>query len=543
MNDEEFSQKIGLIAYKEFSEVTEEEVRLLEIEKNRCRSFLYFLKYCRILQAPTQGNTGGLIPFQLLPHVRAIIRHYLTYRLLSILKARQIYVSTISAAYFLWHNLFYRGSTWELFSKGEYEATELLGKAQRIYAHLPPFLKIKPDPNSTEKMGFPSMDSRIMAFGSTESAGISFTCSGIIWDEHEEHPYASENFNAAKPAVDSVGGQVISIFTVNKRKLNTLAKSIFRNGQIFCWDKQKELFIPEPEGKWGAGSNGFTSLFFPYDVIPGRDEEWYQDKKRNLAADELQGLTPELYMEQAYPRSLEEALRPTSTVSAFSQETLSAMMGDCDRTKATIEGLDSGVINVYKPHSIGGAYIAATDTSHGLGKDFSVTVVMNVKTGEVVADILSNVISPEELAYQTIELLKHYRSPLWYIESNDVGAVTISMAQNIGYRNFGYQDKKRARVGFNTNTVSRFELWGNLVPAINNRQICIYNPLGIKQFYDVIRNAEREGRIEAARGGHDDYPVAIGICWLKKGEVGTTEWNMETIKTLTFSGRRFPSRR
>ena len=533
MDEVKYLERISQIAYRDLSDIDEEEWRLLEIEKNRCRSFPYFLKYCQILRAPTQENSGGLIPFELLPHVKAIIRHYLDCRLVSILKARQIYVSTITAAYFLWHNLFYRGSTWELFSKGQDEAAELLGKAQRIHAHLPQFLKLKPDPNSTEKMGFPGMDSRIMAFGSTESAGISFTCSGIVWDEHEEHPYASQNFNAAKPAVDSVEGQVISIFTVNKTKPNTLAKSIFRNGQVFCWDKEQELFIPEPAGKWGTGNNGFISLFFPYNVIPGRDEEWYEDKKRNLTADELQGLTPELYMEQAYPRSLDEALRPTSTVSAFSQNSLSALMGDCDRTRVEIEGLDSGIINVYKPFNIGEFYIAATDTSHGIGKDFSVTAVMNVRTGEVVADVFSSLIEPEELAYQSIELLKHYRSPLWYIESNDVGAVTINVAQRIGYRNFGYSDAAKHHIGFNTNSSSRFELWGNLIPAINNMQIRIYNPLGIKQFYDVIRNVERAGRIEAVKGGHDDYPVAVGICWLKRNEVKTVR-SFKPVETLTF---------
>jgi len=537
----EFEEKVALIAYKELSEITDDDWTLLGIEKNRCQAFTHFLKYCNILRAPTQQQAGGLIPFQLLPHVKAIIRHYMTHRLVSILKARQIYVSTITAAYVLWHTLFNRGSTWEFFSEGQDTAAELLGKAQRIYAHLPPFLKIKAEPNSTEKMGFPSMGSRIMTFGSTESAGISFTCSGIVWDEHEEHPYAASNFDAAKPSIDSVGGQAISIFTVNKRKPHTLAKSIFRNGKIFCWDKQKELFVPEPEGKWGTSNNGFTSLFFPFDVIPGRDEEWYEDTKRALTADELQGLTPELHMEQAYPRSLEEALRPTSTVSAFSQDALAAMMGDCDRARIDIEGLDSGIIHIYKPFNIGEFYIAATDTSHGLGKDFSVTAVMNVKTGEVVADICDNRIGPDELAYQSIELLGHYRNPLWYIESNDVGASTILSAQNIGYKNFGYKDANRTRIGFDTQggkDGTRSRLWWALIPAINNRQIRIFNPIGVKQFYDVIKNAEREGRIEAMKGGHDDYPMAVGICWLKKDEVHT-EWNSEPIKTLTFShGRR-----
>jgi len=532
MDEKEYLEKISRVVYKDLGNIDEEEWRLLEIEKNRCTFFPNFLQYCKILRAPTQGDSGGLVPFLLLPHVKALIKYYLTDRLVSVLKARQIYVSTITASYFLWHNMFHQGSVWELFSKGQDDAAELLGKAQRIHAHLPPFLKLKPDPNSTEKMGFPSMDSRTMAFPSTGAGGIGYTCSGIVWDEHEEHPEAAQSFNAAKPSIDSVGGQVISVFTVNKTKPNTLAKSIFRNGKILCWNKDIEKFIPEPEGKWGTGNNGFTSLFFPYDVIPGRDEEWYEDKKRNLTADELQGLTPELYMEQAYPRSLDEALRPTSTISAFDYEALSDMMLDCDRVKVKIEGLDSGIINVYKPFNVGEFYIAATDTSHGVGKDFSVTAVMNVKTAEVVADIYSSLIKPEELAYHSIELLKKYRNPLWYIESNDVGAVTISVAQNVGYRNFGYSDAGKKHIGFNTNSSSRFELWGNLIPAINNRQIRIFNPLGMKHFYDVIRNVENNGRIEAVKGGHDDYPIAVGICWLKRNEVKTIR-SYEPVDTLT----------
>jgi hypothetical protein len=245
-------------------------------------------------------------------------------------------------------------------------------------------------------------------------------------------------------------------------------------------------------------------------------------------------------MAQAYPGSVEEALSASQTVSAFNLKTIDEMMGDVrNPVSVASDGIDSNIVRVYKHFNIGDYFVAATDTSHGVGKDFSVTVVMNVRTGEVVADILNNIIPPEELALHTVRLLELYKNPLWYIEANDYGGVTISTAQALGYRNFGMD--KKDKVGFNTNEDTRRALWSSLIPAINNRQITVYSKDGLKQFYDIIRNAKKEGRIEAMAGRHDDYPMAVGIAWLKKGEVDSGEASYKPISSLSFanSNRRY----
>jgi len=36
---------------------------------------------------------------------------------------------------------------------------------------------------------------------------------------------------------------------------------------------------------------------------------------------------------------------------------------------------------------------------------------------------------------------------------------------------------------------------------------------GLSQFFTVIRNPDKRGRIEAQSGTHDDYPMAVGIAW------------------------------
>ncbi len=485
-------------------------------------NFLEFLKFVKIIDPPTQNNPGGVIPLSMWPHLIHVAGLFLSERLISIMKSRQVGLSWFVAIFCVWYALTHKGANIMLFSKGEDEAIELRRKCRAIYGELPFFLKYKLGQDSLKEITFPALRSTIKAFAATETAGISFTASIVVADEHEEHPYAKENYLSAKPTIDA-GGQFISIFTVNKKKPDTLAKALFRGA----------------ENK----ANGFARYFIPYWERPGRDEKWYQDTLKSIPAVELEGLTPELYMQQNYPRSIEEALSSPESITVFDGKVLDSMMGD---VKNPVEikdtEIDPKVCNIYKDYSIGDYYIAATDTAHGVGRDFSVTGIMNVKTGEMVADIMDQRLPPEELAYHSVKLLGRYRNPLWYIESNDYGGVTISTAERLGYKNFGYQDDKKLKIGFNTNSFlvegtrrgSRVELWGNLIPAINNRQIVIYNKKGILQFYDIIRNVKNQGKIEALAGRHDDYPMMVGICWLKRGEVQTSPFDLKPIHSLSY---------
>ena len=203
------------------------------------------------------------------------------------------------------------------------------------------------------------------------------------------------------------------------------------------------------------------------------------------------------------------------------------------------------ICNIYKDYHIGNFYIAASDVSLGVGGDFNVTCIMDVKTGDIVADILSKTIPPEELAYHSVNLLKHYHNPLWWIEANLYGRTVIKKAIELGYKKLGYRGEKSInwnyikdddlkRVGFFTDDKNRGDLFGALIPAINDYQIKIYNQQGLKHFYGIIRNADKKGKIEAMSSQHDDYVIAVGICWLKKGDVKTSSSPIKPIETLTW---------
>jgi len=502
---------------------------LKAIERGVCETdFVHFLRWVKVVNPPVPGSTGdAVVPFQLHPYVIESIRALLTEKHISVLKSRQIGWSTLIAAYITWYALFHKGANILLFSKGQNEAKELLAKARRIHDQLPYFLKLKIDPDSTEEIGFPFMQSAIKAFPSSPAAGISFTGSIVVCDEHAEHPYADDNYISSKPTVDR-GAQYISIFTAHPWNNNNLATSLYLDAR--------------------SGKNDFKALFFPYDVIPGRDQAWYDATRRSIPERELAGLTPDLYMSKNYPRDEDEALSAATTVIAFDKQALAHMEEEAKGVSRIIvesEGVDHRYVNIYRPFQLGQFYVAASDVSLGVGQDYNVTCIMNVKTGVIVADICDNNLAIDEFTYQTYLMLQLYKNPKYWPEYNLWGHRLVEVLLGLKYPNLGYRDDKREKPGWVTDEKSRQTLfaggvnkWGKefsgLIPAVNNNQITIYNLGAIQQFRDLIKNASRNGRIEAKTGGHDDYPIAAGICWVKKEDVSTGVDDKKSFYSFTY---------
>jgi len=362
------------------------------------------------------------------------------------------------------------------------------------------------------------MNSSIKALSSTEAQGVGFTASIINCDEWDLHPYASENYAIIQPCIDSSGGQFIGVFTRNPwGSEDSLASSTFKNAL--------------------EGKNGFKPIFTPYTARPGRDEEWYQRTRNSLTEQELKGLTRELYMKKNYPCSVQEAFSVIGVLQAFDNQVLDRMASDLRSpvnkgdNALVIDNIDNKIVNIFRPYQMGHFYVSAIDASHGVGKDYSVCTIMDVKTCEIVADIIDKNLKPEIFSWHCYQLLKSYKFPKCYPEDNDWGAVVINTLLDMGYRNMGYQDDKNKKPGWHTGK-NRTEMLGSLCAAINNNQITIYNKDGLRQFYDVIKT--EEGRIEARGGGNDDYPMAVGICWAKKESVPIVEWEPKVIQTLHF---------
>jgi hypothetical protein len=415
------------------------------------------------------------------------------HRLLLWLKARQIGASWVVVAYIAWMMLYQQGTKIAMISKGQVEAQELLDKVRFIFKHLPDDMRPVTGTNNTEVIEIPSLDSKVRAYPSTLDAGIGDTFSIIVMDEADSHPHFGQSYDAIKPTTDDIGGQMVILSTPDPNTIVSPFKDMVR----------------------AAPGNGFVKIYYPWYVRPDRDQAWW-DKGYNEAKDKARYL-------KAYSSSEAEALAPPETLLAFEVAALQGMELD---VREPIE--QRGPAKIWQKYQVGRKYGAGTDTSHGVGSDEAVTIVMDMGTGMVVARIKSNVIEPTMLAFDSVALLAEYKYPLWAIEDNDRGHETINAAKGLEYPNLYYRQPPKplgknaagglshaqeGKVGWHTDEITRYILWGELMDAIQSRLIIIPDKEGLAQFWEVIRNPKRAGRIEAIEGGHDDYPMAMGLAW------------------------------
>ena len=256
------------------------------------QSFTGFLDYVKILEPPTATSRGGVIKFELWDYLVESAEDLTSHRLISWLKSRQLGFSWLLAAWGLWNAQYREGANILKFSQGQLESTVFLNKARTIRENLPKHLQVPLGRDNDTTMTFPSMKSKITALPSTEKAGRGETATVVIWDEADFHENLDLNYAAAKPAIDA-GGQAVLCSTVNKLEPASPFKELFRD----------------------APGNHFHARFFGWKSRPGRDQKWYD--RVQAEAPNTEGMSPELYMEQEHPETVEEALAPSRVILAY----------------------------------------------------------------------------------------------------------------------------------------------------------------------------------------------------------------------------------
>ena len=461
------------------------------------RSFVRYLDFVNILEPPdpTLGVQGGKTKLQKWPHIVEMAEAFEKYRFISVLKARQLGFSWTATAYATWLMRFHPPASTLAFSKSQREAIELVSKARFILNNLPERWRVPYAASSRQELSLKGLESSFVALPSTEDAGRSFTASLLLLDEADYQKYFDTTYVAARPTIDSSGGSLIMGSSSNKRKMASLFKETYRAARD----------VPRKD------RNDFKRLFFGWDVRPGRDKKWYRNTRNTIPETDLAelGLTPDSYMEQEYPKDADEALKPPKTLAHFDQEVLERMERDDSRT-----GEKLGPITYFQKYRFGSKYVAGTDTGHGVGGDYSVTVVIDVMNGFVVADCMSNEMHPDEYIEHVVTMLREYRRPLWAIEDNENGIESIRLAQRVSYPRLYKRRTSRnnAEVGWHTDGSNRTYMWGELAEVVRNRRIIVPNRNGIQQFYSVIQDPATR-RPAAMKGAHDDYPLACAIAW------------------------------
>lgn len=170
----------------------------------------------------------------------------------SILKARQLGISWLVAAYVLWRGMFHQYHHVAIFSAGQREARVQLARSRFIWENLPREYRqpVKFRADDAEC----ASGSMLVAFPSQEHTGISYTFRVVVRDEAAFHPYAQANYAAVRPTL-SAGGQFIELSTANPR--------LGPSGDFHdrYWASKR-------------GGTGYRAVFIPWHARPGRDEAW-----------------------------------------------------------------------------------------------------------------------------------------------------------------------------------------------------------------------------------------------------------------------------
>lgn len=451
---------------------------LCHLERERCRrSLAYFAgTYCKILASK---DSGDWVPFALWPAQVEVASQLQEHKRVCQLKARQLGFSWLAVALALWRSLSHPIATVLLFSKRDDEAVELLTERLRgMYDRLPPWLRPgKPTVDNDHEFGLAN-GSRVMAFPTT--GGRSYTGTLVIVDEADYVPDLAALLNAVKPTVDA-GGQLVLLSTPDKSQPESLFKAIYRAGK--------------------AGTNGYLSVFQPWNARPDRTQDWYEQEKQACLAntgslDDLHQEYPETDAEALSPRTLDKRLAPAWLERCYREQ---PPLTTALRGLPSIPGLE-----VFAAPLRGRTYVLGADTAEGNPQsDESACEVLDEQTGEQVARFAGR-FEPSVFASYVDALGVWYNHAAALYERNNHGHACLLWAKDHGSLKLlrGLDDKP----GWHSTTLGKARLYDACADAFRNGEVSLHS-LGTFTQLASIEGAT----LRAPEGQRDDRADAFAL--------------------------------
>jgi hypothetical protein len=479
-------------------------------------AFIYFCENYWYINHPGRGR----IKFTMYEAQVETARMWITKRYSIVLKARQIGFSTLVAAYAFWITFFWPDRKVLMLSRTEREAIKLLSKAKYGYRFLPEWMRNLPNRapaiNMTQTRIEMTNESLLESLPSASDPARGEAAFLVVVDELAFLPNSDEAYAAIEPVAD-VGGRIIMLSTANGE------------GNLF-----HRLWVEA-----NAGLNRFTPLFFSWSSS-GRDQEWYEAKKREL---------PDWQMAQEYPDNPDDAFlrsgRPVFNLEVLREiETRDPRRGYLDPTLRFVE--DGGALRIWDFPEADGVYVIGADPSQGLEhSDYASAHVINARTHEVVAHWHGH-IDPDLFGTDVLARLgRWFNSALVGVESNNHGLTTLKFLQRVKYRPIYYERSPKYKrsvptdvLGFRTTQVTKPLMIDELNSALRHRTMVLHCADTIGELRTFVRNDK--GRMHGSP--YDDRTISLAIAnqmckyvWLPEFAVdrgvqqGSAQWVQQTM--------------
>ncbi len=476
-------------------------------------------------------NTTKTVKWEGWPYLLDLLDIFQNENEIIILKARQLGISWLVVGFSLWKVLFHDNAKVLFFSQGEVEAWDLVAKARFIYKHLPDYMKRTLENDTRSWLTFAANDSEIKAMPSTDKAGRGTDTTIVIRDEVAQHQNAKENFAAIGPTLDS-GGQSIDLSTIDKLD----SSNHFTKRVNEAYHGAIRTDYPSGLTLFRKGKFEPVLVFAGWKLRPTRQEGLSLDEWFNLR---IKPKYNAFTIEQEYPATIEEALRPTQERAFFDVIALDDMLMHIlpPLTRGHTVPTYNGMVRVYKPPVVGEKYIIFTDPSDGVDDPFH-TVVMHARTYEGVCEAYGK-ITADRCAEIHDSLVRGYNNAFNSYEVNaNAGGKFAESIKNLETPSQAPRwDIQTGKVipdkqGWWTSPQSKKIMLYGLEEAIRSHNIISHDRDTIQQFQAFI---VPEGELpQKMRGCFDDAIMAwAGVWQLSKHliPIGTAKFSSFQYRT------------
>ena len=446
----------------------------------------------------------GLIPFRLYKYQRQCLEEFESYRFNVILKARQLGISTITAAYVAWLMMFHKEKNVVVVATKLSTATNLVKKVKTIMKNLPEWVQISKVSVDNRTSFELSNGSLIKASSTSGDAGRSEALSLLVIDEAAYVEGLSELWSGLYPTL-STGGRCIALSTPNG---------------VGNW-------FHKTYSEATQGSNDFYPIKLPWDVHPDRDRSWFEKETKNMSSREI-------------AQELECSFN-MSGETVFHGQDLSLMIDNSSDPEYRT-GFDRNLW-MWKRAEEGRNYMISADVARGDGKDYSVFHVFDIATMEIVAEYQGKV-TPDIFSQVLTNTGREYNNCMLVIENNSVGFAVLEKVKESGYPNIYYSIKStheyidqhrgesmsNAVAGFSMTQKTRPLIVAKLEEFVRNKLIKINSIRLLNEMKTFVWN---NGRAEAMRSYNDDLVMSCAIgCWVRDTALVENKREIEYKKVL-----------
>lgn len=477
----------------EFNEKGDKPKQLKELIKQeylRCATDpIYFItKYCFI-----QAEEGRML-FDTYDFQVKLVNLFRKYKRISIVKSRQLGITTICAAYALWTILFHSDKKVVCLAPTQEKSRFIVDKVTFSYDNLPSWMKTGPG-STTEKQKLSialQNGSSIKAISGDSNAARGFTAHLLIIDEAAFIDNAEELWGSSQNTLNESKGTAIVLSTPKG---------------IGNWFHKNHM-------KGENGENDFVPVKLPWTVHPKRDQAWRDNQVKEFNGNER------------LARQECDAVFESSGHTVLLPETIEWYKDNYQSEPREKRGpLQDYWIWEYPV--AGREYVLISDVSRGDGQDYSTLQVIDLFNHEQVAEYNGQP-DTKELAKFLVTAAIEYNSGLLIIERESIGWSVVKDVLETRYPNLyfspkegmvmdeeiwlnrGYDyDTNKMTPGFSTNVKFRPLVISSFIGAIERKEIIIHSKRTIDQWRTFIYNSNNKAT--AAKGFNDDLVLPIGI--------------------------------